>query len=274
MAPIVADYPTPVPYALLEPLKEHLPHSFSVLRRGQFSHFPQGTTPHAHFLIATHPSNSLDDSSPASPHFAAAYLDLSRHRETELFLYSPLQDHADPAAALSEADIESVLDLLVALFQRVRLLAQSAAETGAYSLFRAVPDGGLGGTMVGGLHEPTWKLLEARRGFRSSYWNPHDVWLFRVPELPEIEGDPLGPGMRWDVIKLEDVPLIASRTKIPKVAETLMSEPCVAVRDGEGALVAWGFMGVAGTLATLHVEVSFCPSVLTICMPRLATPIL
>lgn len=59
----------------------------------------------------------------------------------------------------------------------------------------------------------------------------------------------------WSVVRREDVPLIASRTSIPKVAETLMVEPSVAVRDGEGRLVAWGFMGVAGTLSTLHVEV-------------------
>lgn len=260
MAPILLDIPTPVPPDLQSPLEAHLPHSFTLLRRAQFTHFPGGTSPHAHFLFAYHaqsqkgdnPSDAATLPSPTPKHFAAAYLDLTQHPSTQMFLYSTLQDTGDDDAVqnLPQADVEQVLDLCAAVFRRVRHLAQVAAP-------ETVPADRLHSVMVGNFHEATYRLLVERRGLASSYWNPHDVWLFRVDELPpptavveEGEG-----GLVWSVVRREDVPLIASRTSIPKVAETLMVEPSLAVRDGAGRLVAWGFMGLAGTLSTLHVEV-------------------
>lgn len=269
MAPSVLECSGPVPESLIAPLKEHLPHSFAVLRRAQFTHYPHGTSPHAHFLFASDPLPGGRDSagattSPPFKHFAAAYLDLSAGPETQMFLYSTLQDAGDDdnnnLPSIPDAEVEHVLDLCAAIFARVRLIAAETAAEGRHALYRAH------GAMVGNFHEPTYRLLVERRGLVSSYWNPHDVWLFRVDELPPPE-DQLGPkssslakvgeeGLVWSVVRREDVPLIASRTSLPKVADTLMSEPSVAVRRADGTLVAWGFMGIAGTLSTLHVEVS------------------
>lgn len=275
MVPSVIDVSGPVPESLINPLKEHLPHSFALLRRAQFTHFPNGTSPHAHFLYASEPLPGLGASAdaattscpPPNKHFAAAYLDLSAGPETQMFLYSTLQDAGDDdddiASCVSDAEVEHVLDLCAALFARVRRIAADTAAENRHALLRAH------GAMVGNFHEATYQLLLARRGLVSSYWNPHDVWLFRVDELPlpsppeaEAELEVLSPakvgeeGLVWSVVRREDVPLIASRTKLPKVADTLMSEPSVAVRRADGTLVAWGFMGIAGTLSTLHVEVS------------------
>lgn len=263
MAPSVLDSSGPVPESLIAPLKEHLPHSFAVLRRAQFTHFPHGTSPHAHFLFASGPlpGESAGATTPSPPynHFAAAYLDLSQGPETQMFLYSTLQDAGDDLSSVPDAEVEQFLDFCAAIFARVRLIAAETVAEGRHALYRAQ------GAMVGNFHEATYRLLVARRGLISSYWNPHDVWLFRVDELPPPE-DQLGTssslakvgeeGLVWSVVRREDVPLIASRTSLPKVADTLMSEPSVAVRRADGTLVAWGFMGIAGTLSTLHVEVS------------------
>ncbi|CAN8099258.1 unnamed protein product [Discula destructiva] len=273
MDPFVIEAPMPVPEAFLAPLKDHLPHSFALLRRAQFTRSAQGTWPHAHFFFASAHKTSPESGSiaPTPKHFAAAYVDLSQHPETQMYLYSTLQDtdssnnddndDDDPLLNISKIpsdEVEHVLDLCAALFHRVQLLAEAADP----ALTGRGPHGG--GVMVGNFHEATYRLLVARRGLVSSYWNPHDVWLFCVDELPasaraagggEDDDDAVAcAGLAWSVVRREDVPLIASRTKIPKVADTLMMEPSVAVRDGEGALVAWGFMGVAGTLSTLHVE--------------------
>ncbi|KAG8164759.1 hypothetical protein KVR01_005034 [Diaporthe batatas] len=270
MAPVVTEITTPVPETEFGRLRDHLPQSLPLLRRIQFTHFPQGTTEHARYLIATDSDGSIDSGEgqaqqppppppPSKHHFAACYLDLSKGPETEMYLYTTLEDAPDPSA-LPDSEVERVLDLAVSLLRRGKLAAEEALRPGApFKLAR-----GPGGFLVGGLHQPTYELLCARRGLTSSYWNPHDAWLFRLERLPPAQpsssaaagGGPPGAheGLRWDVVRREDVPLIASRTYIPKIEATLMSEPSVAVRDAEGTLVAWGFVGVAGTLSTLHVE--------------------
>lgn len=288
--------PTPgVPAPALAVLEAHLPHSYSLLRRCHFTHRPRGTSEHAHYLVASSSASEDDDDGPYhggnsrnKRHFAAAYVDLSKGPETEVFLYSTLQDHYyaegdgracsssawdhdddeeeeeekkdkdDRAVPLPEQEVDHVLDLIMALFRRIKGIAAAAN----HPLHRPH------GPMVGGLHEGTYRLLTQRRGLRSSYWNPHDVWLFRLDRLPPTPptSSPITSSMRWDVVRREDVPLIASRTRIPKVEATLMSEPSVVVRLAAGGgtnnkeeeketLVAWGFMGIAGTLSTLHVEV-------------------
>ncbi|KUI65968.1 hypothetical protein VM1G_01430 [Cytospora mali] len=253
MAPVVTDTPTPVKHADFAILNDHLPQPITLLRRLQFTHFPQDTPEHGHYLFSSDPNGPSESQGRA--HFAAAYLDLSKGPETELYFYSTLEDHMD-LEGLSDGEVEHTLDIIVALFQRVRAIAESTISSGLHKLFREH------GVMVGGFHQLTYQLLCERRAFTSSYWNPHDVWLFRLDRFPalseglmSLQGEGYKEhGLRWDVVRREDVPLIASRTKLPKVEATLMSEPSVAIRDGQGTLVAWGFMGVAGTLSTLHVE--------------------
>lgn len=349
----MTDIQTAVPRADLALLEAHLPYSYSLLRRCQFTHRPQGHSPHAHYLVASDRAVAPAAAAATPPrrhrhHFAAAYVDLSKGPETEVFIYSTLQDHAAegdgtdwngekdgddaagagargeeeeerkqgglPLASLPADEVDHVLDLILALFRRIKEIAASASASASASSPTTTTTTGAGGyytlhrphgTMVGGLHEGTYRLLVQRRGVRSSYWNPHDVWLFRLdrlpplllPTRPPVTASRRGPApalaslMRWDVVRREDVPLIASRTKIPKVEATLMSEPSVVVRvrartrtreavannkeeeegdadaeadadadaDGHGeeeTLIAWGFMGIAGTLSTLHVEVS------------------
>lgn len=256
MAPLVTEIIPPVPESESGRLRNHLPQSLPLLRRIQFTHYPQGTTEHARYLIATDSDGAIDggDSQgqpPSQRHFAAAYLDLSKGPETEMYLYTTLEDAKDIATVPNE-EVERVLDLAVALLHRGKLAAEEVMRSGAFKLARGA------GFLVGGLHQPTYELLCSRRGITSSYWNPHHAWLFRMDRLPALpggDGGGPGPGLRWDVVRREDVPLIASRTYIPKIEATLMSEPSVGVRDADGTLVAWGFIGVAGTLSTLHVEV-------------------
>lgn len=255
MAPRVTEIRPPVPEAEFGRLRDHLPQSLPLLRRIQFTHYPQGYTEHARYLVATDSDGAIVDGGgpqaepPGRRHFAAAYLDLSKGPETEMYLYTTLED-ADDMAAVPDDEVELVLDLAVALLRRGKLAAEEVVRSGAFELARGA------GFLVGGLHQPTYELLCSRRGLTSSYWNPHHAWLFRLDRLPALPaGAEPGPELRWDVVRREDVPLIASRTHIPKVEATLMSEPSVGVRDADGTLVAWGFMGVAGTLSTLHVEV-------------------
>ena len=159
-----------------------------------------------------------------------------------MWLYSTLED--DPS--LSDAEVQEVLDLVVAIFRRVKALA--AAYPG--KLHREH------GVMVGGLHEGTRQLLLGMRGITTdTYHNPHDKWLFRTDELPTGLASPLTADMAWDAVRREDCARIVGATKIPKTERTLLTLPSTVLRlVSDGTPIAGGFLGVDGTLSTLHCE--------------------
>ncbi|CAK7263722.1 hypothetical protein SEPCBS57363_000714 [Sporothrix epigloea] len=106
-----------------------------------------------------------------------------------------------------------------------------------------------------------------------AYHDAYDKWLFRVEHLPELSQPeetehPTGltghPALLWDRVRThDDAALVISRTAIPRTKETLLSVPSVALREksaspGEqGALQAWAFVGLDGSLWTLHTEPAY-----------------
>ncbi|KAJ9142090.1 hypothetical protein NKR23_g7325 [Pleurostoma richardsiae] len=265
MAPTVTDTPV-ASDGLLSLLAARLPQSFPVYRRLQFTRLPGGTTPHSHVLFAREdPASSSSSSSPETAkqprHFAAAYLDFSRSPSTEMFFYSTLEGGGgDPTAAeqqqqpLSAAEQDECLDLTVALLRHVRQIG--LAHDAALAEAGSPPRRHARGVMVGSMHEGTRALLLGRRGLATSYWNPHDKWLFRVEGLPAGLPDPTagGSGMRWDAARRGDLGLIVSRTHLPKDEEAMMVVPSTVLRLGDGTPVAWAFLGNDGSLSTLHCE--------------------
>ncbi|CAK7223045.1 hypothetical protein SBRCBS47491_005068 [Sporothrix bragantina] len=111
-----------------------------------------------------------------------------------------------------------------------------------------------------------------------SYYDAYDKWLFRFEDVPVLSQpedteyatglsgkDGQGqPSLVWDSVRTrEDVALVISRTAIPRTEETLLSVPSVALREKsttpgeEGTLQAWAFVGVDGSLWTLHAEPAY-----------------
>ncbi|OAA61235.1 gcn5-related n-acetyltransferase [Niveomyces insectorum RCEF 264] len=121
----------------------------------------------------------------------------------------------------------------------------------------------------------------------TTYWDAYDKWLFRIKDLPVLSNltdtavdiapaatataapPPLST-LYWDVVRPGDVALVMARTSIPRSAATLLSLPSVALRDGSGGggrgehqhningtLQAWAFLGVDGSLWSLHCEPAY-----------------
>ena len=51
----------------------------------------------------------------------------------------------------------------------------------------------------------------------------------------------------------EQLDLVISTSSIPRQAETLKQQPSVGLLDGEGKMVAWGYIGIDASFATLYV---------------------
>lgn len=239
MAPVVVDS-LDARDSTIALLNGHLPQALSLQRRLHFMRFPGGSTEHSHVLFCTDPEKPWG-AGDAPRHFAAAYLDFSRAPETPMWLYSTLEEDS----TLSEAEVQEVLDLVYAILRHVK--AEAARYPG--KLHRE------NGVMIGGLHEGTRQLLLARGITTETYYNPHDKWLFQVSELPTGLKSPLADDMKWDTVRREDCDLIVSSTKVPKAERTLLTLPSTVLRLGDGTPISWGFLGVDGTLSTLHCEV-------------------
>ncbi|KAK4233819.1 hypothetical protein C8A03DRAFT_47716 [Achaetomium macrosporum] len=271
---LLEDTPTPS-NALLSLLKSHLPHSLPVLRCLQFArNFPNYRSPQAHIRQQ-------------EQQFAAAYVDLSRGPETQIWLYSTLEDRcAAVTTTISTSGVvngegaragvgshggsdytpgeeEKALDLVLVLLRRARALGTACD----HQLLIPAAAGGLEGrqikVLIGSLHEDIRQRLLAR-GVRMEKspnipaeleWEFCGKWLFRVEDLPPSNGS-LPEGMRWDRVRREDVRLVLDRTSIKRKEATLLMLPSTAIRMDDGTPIAWVFMvlGLDGSIVTLHVE--------------------
>lgn len=197
---------TSVPDGLTSLLEAHLPHSLPVLRRLQFTRFPGGMRPTARVIFASDtplPSSSGQDGSPAPRHFTAAYLDFGSHIETQLFLYSTLEDGGLDGDAEAREASEAQVDAALAAVARV---SAEQPENRAYP----------GGCLVGTLATATRDAM-VRRGARVEprAVDQYEKWLFRVEELPDVDVV-LPDGAAWAPATEADCEVVISRTYVPR----------------------------------------------------------
>lgn len=67
----------------------------------------------------------------------------------------------------------------------------------------------------------------------------------------------LPPGYRFSEVKREELARVVASTAIPRTEATLAVLGGVCVRDAEGRVVSWGFLGVDGSLSSLFTEAGF-----------------
>ncbi|KAI1385028.1 uncharacterized protein F4822DRAFT_380958 [Hypoxylon trugodes] len=255
MSTDVAVYTQP-PENLIQLLTtNHLPHALPLLRRLRFTQFPGGISEHARIIFAS-ATNTPDIDSVDTP-FAAAYLDLSRGPETQIWLYSSLERRPDAlASAASEGDknengrgVEEQKEEAAAECAR-RVLRQVKKERDAYF---AKVGGERSSTILAGTLSEVLRLALLNRGVVFPYVSVYDKWLFRLDNLPDVQS-PLTTDMRWDKFQREDIPLMLSRTNINRKERTIVLLPSMAVYRDDGTPIAWALLGPDSSLSSLHCE--------------------
>jgi hypothetical protein len=178
------------PELVLEVLTQHLPYSLPTLRRLQFMATPGGRkTPNSHVL------STFDTEAPGTD-FVVACLDFSRGPDTEMWLYSSLENPATPG---DEAVWEE---------QILKLLARTREIEADYQAQRATP----GILLIGSIHKRVFGLLQ-KHSLVKSQTPEHFKFLFKVKDLPPAKELP--DGLSWSEVKPSDIPLVLSRTSIP-----------------------------------------------------------
>ncbi|KAI0136578.1 hypothetical protein BJ170DRAFT_710613 [Xylariales sp. AK1849] len=242
MSQPVAIYEVPPP-KLYPFLTSHLPHSLPLLRRLQFCRFAGGITEHARVLWAA--SGGADPSGDVPPGtlFAAAYVDLSRGPETQMWLYSSLQSLPSP----SEAEARAAGDQALALLREVRRVRDESRHGADEESRRPI--------LLGTLSEMLRGVLTTR-GCVFPYSSQWDKWMFRTDSLPTVAIDAQleAEGLRWGKVRREDIAFVLSRTAIQRKERTVVLLPSKAITREDGTPIAWCFLGPDSSLTSLHCE--------------------
>ncbi|GKT47825.1 uncharacterized protein ColSpa_08006 [Colletotrichum spaethianum] len=195
---------TTVPDGLIPLLESHLPNSLPILRRLQFTRFRGGMRPTARIIFASDSPLVAEQTgqSPSQRNFTAAYLDFGSNIETQLFIYSTLED-----GTITDGQEREAAELqIMAAIDAVKQVSREQPDNRAYP----------GGCLVGTLATVTRETM-IKRGVvvkqRAVY--EYEKWLFRVDEVPEFEVT-LPEGATWAPATERDCEVVISRTTVPR----------------------------------------------------------
>lgn len=210
----MATIQTSVPEGLIPLLESHLPNSLVLLRRLQFTRFRDGMRPTARIILASDaplsPTTSQEKYGATSDepprNFCAAYLDFGSTKETQLFMYSTLEDA--PKKTLTDEDKKTAESHIRAILDAVTQVSKQQPDN------RTLP----GACLVGTLATPTRDAM-LRAGVRVTPRQDYEYekWLFRVDEIPDFEDRVTLPeGATWGPATERGCEIVISRTDIPR----------------------------------------------------------
>jgi hypothetical protein len=252
-------------------LKSTLPYSINLVYRTQHLN----RTKDAHILATFPPS-----ASEIPKCWAAVYLDRSMRPETELWIFSTVeQPHhtSSPGEQICPECKKAILVLLDYMstlptppmhadnLPTLELAKQHEKEhptspasgkyemtTGTYMRHLLSPKI----VTLGAVHATVTQVLQEAGVVRNELPGPDaelNKFLFKLSDLPETKELP--KGLRWGEVREQNIDLVKSRTSIPRTTRTLMSLKSVGVfEEKTGTPVAWTFLGLDGSLVTLHTE--------------------
>lgn len=201
----------------------------------------------------------------------------------------PTSSEALLPADLPPATVEACTRQLLALLRRIRAIESDYASGRSEESGEDRANIRLGYSKnhvrIGALHESVRQALIAA-GVRvkatsvvpaGQEWEYYATWLIRVEDLKAKNEVDLPEGWTWDALREGDTGLVKSRTHIPKreyvllfpgdgdrfkwamadekYSDTMLMVPSTVIRREDGTAVAWGYLGIDGSVSTLHVEV-------------------
>jgi hypothetical protein len=265
----------PSPSAPLQAaLKSSLPYSINLVYRTQHLN----RTESAHILATFSPSTSIENLPKC---WAAAYLDRSMRPETELWIFAAgeMPNHAISSSSEDlcpecKIAVLLLLDYMSTLpIPAMRPDMQHALDL-AYQHEKEQPLPGKDGmyppspgtymrhlllpkvTLLGAGHAQIVRICRDSGLIRKEFPGPDselNKFVFKLSNLPKTRDLP--EGLRWGEVREQDIELVKARTNIPRSTKTLLSLKSVGIfQEQSGRPIAWTFLGLDGSLTTLHTE--------------------
>jgi GNAT superfamily N-acetyltransferase len=258
----------PTSHTLQSALKSSLPYSINLVYRTHH----QNRTEHANILATFSPEETTIPKC-----WAVAYFDRSMRPETETWIFAAGEQPNHSTEEFCPQCKKAVLMLLHHMSTLptppMRKDNQPALDV-AYQHEKEYPTPGPDGiypphpgtymrhlllpkvVLVGACHEQIVKIFHdtglVRRDFPGGDLEL-SKFVFKLSDLPTTRELP--EGLRWGRMREQDIETVKARTHIPRSTKTLLSLESVGVFDEESdKAVAWTFLGVDGSLTTLHTE--------------------
>ncbi|KFY24580.1 hypothetical protein V493_05164 [Pseudogymnoascus sp. VKM F-4281 (FW-2241)] len=218
---------------LISVLWEHLPHCNPLYNRILA---PQNTPSRHCLFAATFPPSATPHPPSAPP--TILFADRSRHTEAQIWLFNPLTTLPSLSATQSRT-LHAHAKAAIAFIRDTRV-----PEAPGWPFLPLLKFGCISTHLADA-------LVAVARPFDAA---KHDTnWThFNIP-LTGPHVSPLPEGFKIAPVPREQLGLVIATSSIPREAETLGGLPSVAVLDEGGEMVAWAFVDVDGSLATLFV---------------------
>ena len=258
---------------MLARLRPHLPSSLPLYRRLQTGRFSDTSLALSNLDLDQAPAPAPDPAAAdggTTPEIFA-FVDRGARPETEVYLFGSWESGGEAEGA-HDGRSDGLVRALVRAMERSRgrtwccaadgARAETLAENQGPGRYSRDEYGGHAGDpnimLWGAVHERTAKVLRrlgvVAEQFKTSL-HPNHTFVFELDAMPPAR--PLPEGLVWGELPAKHLGLVRSRTQIPRQEKTLASLPRLAVyqsSDSDGPPIAWAFVGLDGSLTTLHVE--------------------
>lgn len=220
-------------------LKPHLPHSNPLYNRLQAPH----NIPSRHCLFA---ATFPPDSTTLPEIYTITFADRSRHEESQIWAFNPLiTNPSSPGLSQNEEEIlKTHLNSLVLFLKNIQIPEAPGWPFSPNLRF-------------GCIHEYiATALIQAAEGKDAIANNrPWNAWSIFLAALTSTKRPPrlLPDGFEIGRVPEEQLGTVLETSSIKRQASTMLMLPNVGLLNKDGKLVAWGYIGIDGSFATLYV---------------------
>jgi ribosomal protein S18 acetylase RimI-like enzyme len=255
----------------LQLLRPHIPVSLPLYRRIQGGRFFDASVLLSNIHLNLKDSNTLTGD--ADQPWLIAFIDRSCRPETEVYLFSSWEVQTAPTTPDQHDAIDELIYDLLARMRDLGLppsihdqpppaeVDGTNTVKDSVGLSRSDYDSHASDPSImlwGSVHERTYPILQ-RLGYLPSRFKtsvmPNHCFIWTVDTLHPYDEDSLPQALSWGILQREHFALVRSRTQIPRQDCTLAVLPNLAIFSSTTSEpVAWAFVGLDGSLTTLHVE--------------------
>ncbi|KUJ20185.1 uncharacterized protein LY89DRAFT_473415 [Mollisia scopiformis] len=178
--------------------------------------------------------------------FTILFADRSRHEESQIWTFNSLNSTTKPLTASQQESLTMHMNAAV------RFLKESSIPEAPGWPFSPI-------LKFACLHEHLTSTLVAignpsNAVPRQSHWN---CWLVNTSTISPASEKALSEGYTITRVPDDQLDIVISTSSIPRQPSTYKLLPSVGVLDPNDKLIAWGYVGIDGSFATLYVLPDF-----------------